>query len=320
MAATEGGNGAPAYQSAPMYSGAHQQAPAVAPVVASAPYYPDLNAAPADNFDRSSPPPVKYVDQNGNPIQMPAANVRYVDQNGNPIPNPNPVPMVRYVDQNGNPVAPPQTQSAPAVQSAASGAPVFNAQDALRSRKTFVMFSGIVSTILLIAGLFINTLAKYDDYGYVSKCRWTDFYVSSDYDDYSSDYGDLCDSNDWCGTQSAAMTALIFTIIAAGCALLGTVSMGISGCSCNPNWFFAPAVVCCLVSVLGWSFGDSVCISASSEMNMGWTFYCVIIAAIAQFLICFVVRAFRKLKSEVEQGLHQPQQPQAGGVEMGQIR
>eukprot|EP01083_Nonionella_stella_P202144 738772_1 len=91
--------------------------------VGAPPSYNPASGPSAPSFANPSAPAIQYVDQHGNPVQMPvqqapvqpAANVQYVDQFGNPVAPP--TANIRYVDQFGNPVAaPPQSANIQYVQ------------------------------------------------------------------------------------------------------------------------------------------------------------------------------------------------------------
>eukprot|EP01084_Bolivina_argentea_P122378 216859_1 len=227
------------------------------------------------------------------PQQAPVTNVQYVDQFGNPVAAPQvvaqpvvmaqPAVQYKYIDQYGNPVAPPQTQqhtaAAPAAGEASAVYPVSapNQQQLhimsteLKARRTGAFFLGLVAFIIIISGLFSDSLAV----GTVTilywessvHCGWSEVKTHND-PDYAYDFtgttyigGDLPDSDipiwwdgflnedisyeeacaleeasdtSWCDTQTAATWTLLFMIASAIPALVGFLAVNPRCPMCMP--------------------------------------------------------------------------------------
>eukprot|EP01084_Bolivina_argentea_P272199 463390_1 len=207
-------------------------------------------------------------------------------------------PTVKYVDQNGNPVNPPPTATTGttagvvvAPGAAANARPVTRS---IKQQKTASFFLGGIALLILFIGMCVDSLASgtsYFSYDVTTTCGWTELsvdcgdsysYYSSSCTDASMSYGDFCDqenqydvdvSPSWCGTQASASISLVTMLIATIMCGIGVIFVQpwcpITACCCktNPNCgcarvSFIFSLCFGILTLVIWLAGDEICLGS----------------------------------------------------------
>jgi len=283
----------------------------VQPPVGAVQAQPAANIKYVDQFGNPVNPPAQAQANSGYPgaqrtapvtVQaQPQTNVTYVNQFGQPVNPPATAVNAGYPGAQPQAVTNPHVRNVLQKSSQSQGQVVGSGQ---RTRATAAIV-GFLAALLLFIGMCVDSLAEYSgdsDSGSwwtsiscSATCGWAGYQADcGGFNEFSYDYDELCSGeytaspDEWCATQSAAAFSLVMMLAAFICSVVGVIRINPYCCKCcsccKVQVTFSFALLMSLLSIIIWTAGDQVCLVDESELTLGGSMICAIIATIFLFI------------------------------------